>query len=925
MNSNNDNEPPSSTSEDDDETGIRKKAIAHRKIPENPRVFDIGSGLNLGNEPIRLKPKQLRSRPLRRKRCIETFMDGGQLKKKLICDEIVEQIRNNPLQTSNSSSSSYVQDFPSSKKAADSQLGEQFLAESNNKIVRKLIFSPNPNPKLNFLSPDAVNVNIESDDDNTEPSVTSRSSSSFIIQNETSDDNSVSFTELIFGNKNNTTATFSKYVQKRKSDQSSRKIIGSKLEELPFVESSVCSERNKKSLLPEKTSSVRKSDQISRKKKSNDLDELSFVESSICSTIDKKTLLPKKTFCVVEAMTEKMYKFELSVAQSTIPNAGNGAFLTYHGAHCLSESGKSKFTSLKKRGAYDISETRPEFLLLANLPPHKGKDIVVKLNGDQLHGDEQFRGSGLGILGMLNESDYDESDDHFCSYDKGCGMIDLGRYAPLLREDIISLLQFHLKEFIFSLVPNEWSFNGSDNNEVDMFDITDNITGDPHVTALAQAPIYVNEVGHNRNLKENVDIHRKKNCAIHYYFCQKSSLQKGTKIELFVNYCEQYEAVRERKGYGLKNLDGTSKDDKHFLSRICRNMKERKGTVNEVNNLSIVGIQEALTFIQVWILNNVKVGIEEYINNSMKSKKSRKKIEKESQEKFKRQFIARLRISWLSKNITRKLIMLHRYKTQDIDDNQVKIYGELKEKLSGLLWNVPTCAVKKDTFIAKVYVQELLEELLFDISGRIQEPFENSLWAKITSNLFQRMLYFLCEYYHNDWQIKEFDKSTMDSIFKILQKCCSTVHKICGDFFDLRENSQNGCKYSESQLGKIYFTPGFVAINSENQPEIKKVDMRTLNEPPSEKTYKLQCVYIFHATMSTFFERPMLDTPFFATEPSPSEMKKRYHCASNEYCDWLKMNWRYPCNYSLKKVCLKAEINIIDAEKFINQQESLRL
>jgi len=194
-------------------------------------------------------------------------------------------------------------------------------------------------------------------------------------------------------------------------------------------------------------------ERIKKNIKVNDLFLMEFVESSFHSTIDRDTMLPKKRIAVVEPTEEVMYSFEVNVRKSGIPNAGYGAFLTYVGAHRLNGAGRNKVASLIEKGAYQYPKTKYE---LTAVLPVKRKKVSVKLKGKHLHGDEETRGKHLGLLGMLTKSDYEETDYDFCSYYEGCGLIDLGRYAPVLKEDIKTTLQFNLKEFIFSNVPNEW-------------------------------------------------------------------------------------------------------------------------------------------------------------------------------------------------------------------------------------------------------------------------------------------------------------------------------------------------------------------------------------------------------------------------------------------------------------------------------------
>jgi len=575
------------------------------------------------------------------------------------------------------------------------------------------------------------------------------------------------------------------------------------------------------------------------------------------------------------------------------------------------------------------------------LLPNK-KRVAVKLKGHKLHGDEKYRGNRLGCLGTLDESDYYVSDDDFCSYYEGCGLIDLGRYAPILREDIKTTLQFNLKEFIFSCVPNEWSYGVSDEEDL-CYDITDDATGDPHISAQAQLPIYINEVGHNQSLEQNVFPRDKENGAVHYFFHQDNPLRKGTTVELFVNYLGKYELVRERKGYGLNNLLFSLKGDNDAPSRYHRNMLERKEIVRYIKSFNIMDIKEALQFLWSWVFYRVKDKSNEYIANLEHDQQ----MSKEKKEQFERQFIARRRISWLSKNISLRLKILRKesysMELENILNDENSFCGKIIETLSLILWDVCPEIFGKHLFVAETYTKELSEELLSDISGRIYEPFNQLSWTPITFLLLQRIIHFLAQFYDekvNDRAFKIFDVHAMSNIFQWLHDSCSKIHLICSDFLILRQKVQGGCKSSKTILDNICLSPNdsnlqYILTESKNSVEPFKVDV--MNSPktpceelqyPFENIYKLQCVYIVHVAMTTFFERPSLRDPLPCTDYTPNFLMKRAGAyVFSDYRDWLKVaeKTRYPFGYSLKATCVKAGANLTIASEFINREEKIRL
>ena len=99
-------------------------------------------------------------------------------------------------------------------------------------------------------------------------------------------------------------------------------------------------------------------------------------------------------------------------------------------------------------------------------------------------------------------------------------------------------------------------------------DITDDTTGKPHSNAKQEIPMYVNEVG-NSGSKENVLIRSADDShTVEYYVRLMESTKPGQTVELLTNYGTPYEDVRERKGYGKKNLHQRDKSDDDLGARL---------------------------------------------------------------------------------------------------------------------------------------------------------------------------------------------------------------------------------------------------------------------------------------------------------------------------------------------------------------------
>jgi hypothetical protein len=167
----------------------------------------------------------------------------------------------------------------------------------------------------------------------------------------------------------------------------------------------------------------------------------------------------------------------------------------------------------------------------------------VSLTGTNLHGDEHRYGQehddSVGFHREFTLDDFVDTHDNitFSSNHEGCALIELeSRYAPLILagenrswppilfldansarrkfissffiEDRKTDLVFSVKDFLFSHEPSSWRFDVTEklHGQPQVVDFTDDTFGAPHDTAKSHMSMYVNEVGHNMDLVENVEV-----------------------------------------------------------------------------------------------------------------------------------------------------------------------------------------------------------------------------------------------------------------------------------------------------------------------------------------------------------------------------------------------------------------------------------
>ena len=105
----------------------------------------------------------------------------------------------------------------------------------------------------------------------------------------------------------------------------------------------------------------------------------------------------------------------------------------------------------------------------------------------------------------------------------------------------------------------------------------------------------MNEVGYNKNFVQNVYIKDSDDeRSIQYYFMPNTPMEIGVPVELLTNYKTAYESVRERKGYGLSNLQQGLKSDSCRATRLQRNFLEREDVASIIAECTSARIRPLL-------------------------------------------------------------------------------------------------------------------------------------------------------------------------------------------------------------------------------------------------------------------------------------------------------------------------------------------
>jgi len=480
-------------------------------------------------------------------------------------------------------------------------------------------------------------------------------------------------------------------------------------------------------------------------------------------TFENVTLLPIKHITVMDNRTEQLFSFRINIRQSGIPDSGYGAFLTFLGARKLKERARILSEKLMKdrlefEEFYDENEEPPTLEAVIG-----DYNVIVTLTGQDLHGNGNctyfsytrfplkaklydkiqnvFIGpnevhddvqalrsrneiaspeNGLGKLKMFTDDDYESDDEtQFCSIDQGT--IDLGRYGPFLLTDRKTEMEFNLKDFLFDFEPAAWNFHVEEKLRgcSQFIDVTDDCTGEPHRLACSNIPKYVNEVGHDQTLKQNVVARDQHNRVVHYYINQHEPMSKGDTVELLVNYGIGYEGTRERKGYGKENIEGILECDKVEIAKMKRDHAEREYMVDTIKNMKLMKIKHYVEFLESRFI----APLVEFTDAYIRKKRNYQRIPS------RRQLAARQRLSWLGSLFRRQIDDLTVGTTfQDSRDVQ-----NLRKLLDHKRLEPQISLSDKSSPLITILISERYEEVLCSVSKEdgLFHAYDPSMWSKV--------------------------------------------------------------------------------------------------------------------------------------------------------------------------------------------------
>lgn len=285
-------------------------------------------------------------------------------------------------------------------------------------------------------------------------------------------------------------------------------------------------------------------------------------------------------------------------------------------------------------------------------------------------------------------------------------------------------------------------------DEVQFIDISDDVTGLPHDEAKRSLAMYVNEVGHGLHRKQNVFICDKDSRSIEYSFVlpDDMSLKVGDRLELLTNYFDSYERNRERKGYGLKNLFKAKPCDEDYASFLSHCLEER---------LIVYDLTSTLSIPTADIMENLKEAILDPLEGLLEQFIATGNCDLLSSA----QLVALRRIFWLKRVYEKSLenwIKISKNSDPSSIDARVPAIAQCQKIISGIKCHdfILEKALSDNRrlggggfgSISNLMKNEAVEEACFSLGGRLIQPFDNSVWCEIASNLTRQLSHLMAEH-----------------------------------------------------------------------------------------------------------------------------------------------------------------------------------
>lgn len=308
--------------------------------------------------------------------------------------------------------------------------------------------------------------------------------------------------------------------------------------------------------------------------------------------------------------------------------------------------------------------------------------------------------------------------------------------------------EFDVKSLIFSHEPSEWCFGVNEKlygRYTQTIDITDDSTGKTHQAAMNELAMHVNEVGHNKDLVQNVDALERHDRSVYYFINIVKPMKKDEQVELLTNYGEHYEDIRERKNYGLRNMKGETKGDSDPHCRYGRNLEVRDIVSRTIDDLQLCQLYPTMEFVEEEIRRPVVTATNRFLNTTMKFVATGNVTVPSAL-----QWVALVRMQYVCYLFSDHLASIEGsapYLQRQVGYPFQGLLDTCKEWSERLKWTQYADFLRLDPSITDAEGKNIREAVTFEIKEHVwwelrkelKDPFNKSIWCPIAYDLIAKL------------------------------------------------------------------------------------------------------------------------------------------------------------------------------------------
>ncbi len=296
----------------------------------------------------------------------------------------------------------------------------------------------------------------------------------------------------------------------------------------------------------------------------------------------------------------------------------------------------------------------------------------------------------------------------------------------------------------------------------------------------------MNEIGHDKKLKQNVLAREVQERIVHYYYYQPEPIAKGQTMELLVDYGAVYEDTRERKGYGKANIQGKIQSDSDEAANFKRNLVDRLAIRELIQSMEFMEIKTLVEFFENRIITPLIEITDSYLKYHSSPNKENGDKSHTAQQLIptKRQLVARFRVKWIAGLFRKQIDILKSKETNLYRDEARKLYNILSPRR---LKTPDFTTANPENNVSNTLSQlQLTEEygetyLLLSDGYGLFHPYDPTLWCEIARTLCKDLIKeisYLRKVGKQPHQVAE-------AIYNIATAAASSIQKFCTLFTEV--------------------------------------------------------------------------------------------------------------------------------------------